>query len=69
MLANRTPIGGPCVQAIAPELGAVGDADAQQLVGIDVETVTAGDHDDVAVLGRDDTPRDPGSIRGTRNDR
>ena len=47
---------------IAPELGAVGEADTQQVVGVGVEPVSSSDDQDIAVLGGDDAPGDPGSI-------
>ena len=47
---------------IAPQLGAVGKADAQQVVGAGVETIRAGDDQDIAILGGDYPTGNPGSF-------
>ena len=48
---------------IAPELGAVGLAEAQEHIRAGIESCSARNDDDVTVLGRDDTTRDLGAFR------
>ena len=38
--------------AIAPELGTVGETDAKQIIGVDIESTTPGDDEDIAMTNR-----------------
>jgi len=49
--------------AVAPELGAVGQTNAQELIGVDIESITTCDNEDITVLSGDDPPGNPGSLR------